>query len=260
MKVSVIVPVYNGEKFIAGCLDGLMRQTYRDLEIIVVNDGSTDRSLEIAERYRTAVRIIGFEQNRGLSAARNAGMEAATGEYLHFLDVDDTVNDEFYERMSAAAAETDSDVACCGMVHQPKPHRTILYKEQRVLTTTDGKFRATKAAVWSYVCRYLFRVSMLKECGLAFEEGRLIEDMPFTVPAVYFANRIVLVPGAVYTYVLQPGSIMQNRDPQHRRRRHRDLRHAKELRHNFARKYGFRIPGVPTWAGPLSLLYTKWFT
>jgi hypothetical protein len=129
-----------------------------------------------------------------------------------------------------------------------------------VLVSTDEKFRVTKAAVWSYVWRYLFRASMLREHGLHFEEGRLVEDMPFTVRAIYFAGSVVLVPGAVYSYLLHPGSIMQNRDPEHRRRRHRDLRHARTLRHNFAREHGFRIPGVPTWAGPLSLWYVKWFT
>jgi CDP-glycerol glycerophosphotransferase len=259
MKISVIIPVYNGEKFIAGCLDGMMRQTHDDLEIIVVDDGSTDRTMTIAERY-PSVRIVCFEQNRGLATALNVGMDAATGDYLHFMDVDDTINDRFYELMGAAALETDSDMACSGMVNQPKPHRSTRFDERRVLASTDEKLRVTNVARWGYKVRYLFRVGFLRGHDLRFEDGRLIEDMPFSFRAVYLANRVVLVPGAVYTYVLQPGSIMQNRDREHRRRRHRDMRHARELRHNFAREHGFRIPGVPTWAGPLSLFYVKWFT
>ncbi|MDR2912263.1 MAG: glycosyltransferase [Alistipes sp.] len=258
MKVSVVIPVYNGEKYLAACLDGMMRQTHRDLEIIVVDDGSGDRSPEIARSY--PVKVVAFERNRGLSAARNAGMAAATGEYLHFMDVDDEINDEFYERLAAAALATGADVACCGMVHEPKPHRTTLFSERRVIAETREKFRVTKAGVWSYVWRYLFRRSFLTEHGLSFEEGRLVEDMPFTVPAIYHAAGVVVVPGAEYTYKLNEGSIMQVRSREHRRRRHRDLRHAKELRHNFARAHGFSIPGVPTWAGPLSLLYVKWLT
>jgi CDP-glycerol glycerophosphotransferase len=237
----------------------MMRQTHPDLEVIVVNDGSTDRTVEIAERY-PSVRIVCFERNLGPSAARNAGIDAATGEYLHFMDVDDAINDEFYERMAAAVLETGADVACAELVNQPKPHRTTRIAEQRVLTSVDDKMRETNVGRWGYSVRYLFRVAFLREHELRFEQGRLIEDMPFSLRAVYFAGAVVMVPGALYTYVLQPGSIMQNRDPEHRRRRHRDLRHAKEVRHNFAREHGFRIPGVPTWAGPLSLFYVKWFT
>jgi glycosyltransferase involved in cell wall biosynthesis len=259
MKVSVVIPVFNGKKFLAGCLDAMMRQTCRDLEIIVVDDASTDGSTDIARSY-PGVRVISFERNRGPSAARNAGIEAASGEWIHFMDVDDMINNRFYELMAAAAVAADADIACSGMIHESKPHRTTIYHEQRVLTTTDEKFRVTRAGVWGYVWRYLFRMSMLRDRGLGFEEGRLIEDLPFVVAAIYFSNRMVLVPGAEYTYVRQPGSLMQNRDREHRRRRHRDHRHAKELRHNFARLHGFHIAGVPTWAGPLSLFYVKWFT
>lgn len=258
MKISVIIPVYNGEKYVAECLDNMMRQTYKDLEIIVVNDGSTDRSAEIAAAY--PVRLISLEKNRGLSAARNAGINAASGEYLHFMDVDDAVNDEFYERLAEAVMQTGADIACSGMVNEPKPHRTTIYHELRVLDSLGDKLKVTNVGVWAFVVRYLFRVDLLKDNNLRFEEGRLIEDMPFSLPAVYFANKVVLVPGAVYTYILREGSIMTTKNKAHRRRRHRDHRHAKEFRHNFARSHGFKIPGVPTALGPLSLFYVKWLT
>jgi cellulose synthase/poly-beta-1,6-N-acetylglucosamine synthase-like glycosyltransferase len=256
--ISVIVPVHNVAPYLERCLDSILAQTYPHLEIIVVDDGSTDDSPDIARRY--PVRLISFERNRGLSAARNAGIDAATGEYVHFMDVDDEINDRFYELMAAAVIETGADAACCGMIHEPKPHRTTIFAERRVLTSTDEKFRVTRAGVWSYVWRYLFRAAMLKEHDLRFEEGRLVEDMPFTIPAVYYARSMVLVPDALYTYKSNEGSIMRTRDRAHRRRRHRDMRHAQTVRHNFARKHRFTIPGVPTWAGPLSLLYVKLFT
>jgi glycosyltransferase involved in cell wall biosynthesis len=260
-RISVIIPVYNGEKYVVECLEGMMRQTYRDLELIVVDDGSKDRSLEIARGYESrGVRVVAMERNRGLSAARNAGLDASTGEFIHFMDVDDEINDRFYELMAAAVEETGADVACCGMINEPKPHRTMLFDERRVLTSTDDKLRTTNVGQWSFVWRYLLRVSMLREHGLRFEEGRLVEDMPFSIPAVFFARSLVVVPGAEYTYKLQPGSIMQTRTREHLRRRHRDMRHAREMRHNFARKHGFRIPGVPTRLGALSLFYVKWLT
>jgi glycosyltransferase involved in cell wall biosynthesis len=262
MKISVIIPVYNGEKYIAECLDNMLRQTHRDLEIIVVDDGSGDRTVEIARGYADrGVRIIELGQNRGSSAARNAGMDAATGEYLHFMDVDDAINDEFYQRMEAAVIfALGATMACCEMVNEPKPHRTVRFDKLRVLTSTEEKLKVTNVARWGYAVRYLFNTEFLRAAGLRFEEGRIIEDMPFSLRAVFFANRIVLVPGAVYTYILRPESQMQTQTRAHRRTRHRDHRHAKTLRHNFAREHGFRIPGVPTALGALSLFYVKWFT
>jgi glycosyltransferase involved in cell wall biosynthesis len=258
MKISVIIPVHNGELWVERCIENMLSQTYKDLEVIVVDDGSTDHSAEIASRY--PVKIIKFERNRGLSAALNAGMDAATGRFLHFMDVDDAVNDQFYEKMIDAALATDADAACAGMINEPKPHRTTIFEERRVLNTLEEKLRVTNVGRWAYKVRYLFRIDYLRANGVRFEEGRLIEDMPFSLQAIYYANRVVLVPGAVYTYFLHEGSIMQTQSKEHRRRRHRDHRHAKEFRHNFARQHGFKIPGVSTWAGSLSLLYVKWFT
>ena len=259
MKVSVVIPVYNGEKYIAECLDNMMRQTYKNLEIIVVDDGSTDGTPEIARR-RPGIRVISFEKNRGPSAARNAGIDAATGEYIHFMDVDDAINDRFYELMAAAVENSGADMACCEMINERKPHRNSMLPRPGVLTSVEDKLRVTNVGRWGYAVRYLFRTGFLRERALRFEEGRIIEDMPFSLQAVYFANRIVLVPGAVYTYIFRPNSQMSTYTREHRRRRHRDHRHAKEVRHNFARKHRFTIPGVPTWAGPLSLFYVKWFT
>ncbi len=210
IKISVIIPVYNGGKWLAQCIEIMRNQSHKNMEIIVIDDGSADDSLEVAKNY--PVRIIAFEKNRGAAAARNAGIDAATGEYLHFMDVDDLINEEFYERMVAAALEADADVACCGMVNEPKPHRTTLYTEQRVLTSVEDKMRATNVGRWGICWRYLFRVSFLRTHGIRFEEGRIIEDMPFSLQAIYFANKVVLVPGTVYTYILHETSVMHRPD------------------------------------------------
>ena len=257
MKVSVIIPVYNGEKYISQCLENMLCQTHKDLEIIVINDGSTDKSSEIAEKY--PVKIIHFDKNRGLSAARNAGIEVALGEYLHFMDVDDVINATFYENLAIAAEQTNADIACGGMVNERKPHRNIIFSEQQELVSIEAKLKVTNVGRWGYAVRYLFKTDFLKAHNLYFEEGRLIEDLPFSLSAVYFANKLVTVPDAIYTYIFCENSIMTKKDRAHRRKRHQDLRYVKEFRHNFARKYGFKIPGVPT-GGIFSLFFVKWFT
>ena len=257
-KISVIIPVYNGEKYVAQCIENMLCQTYKNLEVIVVNDGSVDNSVRIAEKY--PVKIIHFENNRGLSAARNTGIAVATGEYIHFMDVDDTINPEFYEKLATAVQQTDADIACCGFINERKPHRNIIFSELLELSTIEEKLKITNVGKWGYAWRYLFKIDLLKAHNLCFEEGRFIEDLPFSLPAVYFANKVVAVPDAVYTYVFCENSIMTKKDKAHRKKRRNDMRHARELRHHFARKHGFKIPGVPTSMGFLSLFFAKWFT
>jgi glycosyltransferase involved in cell wall biosynthesis len=252
--VSVVIPVHNGERYVAQCLENLLGQTYKELEIIVVDDGSTDRTVEIARRY--PVRIL-EQDKRGVSAARNAGMDAATGEYLHFMDVDDAVNDCFYEKMLGAIE--GEDMACGGMINELKPHRTMLFAKRERFTEANDKFRVTRAGKWGFSVRYLFRVEFLREKGLRFEEFLIAtEDLVFVIQAVYLSHELVVVPDAVYTYIRRENSTMTNTDRDHRRRRHRDRQWAKAFRQRYAREHGIKIPGIPT--GRIAYLYVKWFT
>lgn len=116
MKVSVIVPVYNCEEFLTGCLDSILNQTYQNLEIILVDDGSKDGSGGICDSYAqrdSRVRVI-HQMNQGVSAARNAGLEAATGDVITFVDSDDAVESDIYEVLVKLAQEHDADIAHCG--------------------------------------------------------------------------------------------------------------------------------------------------
>lgn len=254
--VSVIIPVYNGEQYIDDCIQQMLSQSYENLEIIVVNDGSTDKTGQLAQSY--PVKLIEFSQNKGNSIGKNTGLEAATGEYVHFMDVDDAINPDFYQNMVSAIIETGADIACGGIINQSKPHRTMLIPERTVYYSTEDKLKATNVGRWGYTVRYLLRKEFLKEHNLRFEEGRFIEDLPFSLAAIYFSKSMVMVPGATYTYIRRENSIMTTRTKAHRKKRHRDLRHAKEVRHRFARKHKFKIPGVPT--GLFSLFFVKWFT
>jgi len=242
--VSVIVPVYNGEAYVRNCLENLMGQSYKNIEIIVVDDGSTDRSAEIAGEF--PARLFRHPQNRGLSASRNTGMDCAKGEYIHFMDVDDNINTDFYLEMTKTAMETGADIACCCMVNQNRRHRSQFFRKKRTLTGIGEKLCATNVGRWGYVWRYLFRADFLRRQKLRFEEGRLVEDMPFSLAAVFFANKVVLVPGAAYIYESWENSIMNNNDKTHRAKRHRDWLHAKAFRSDFAKRHGFKVPGVNT--------------
>lgn len=251
--ITVVIPIYNGEKYAKSCLDNVMSQTYKNLEIIVVNDGSTDKTSEIIQQY--PIRIVTHEKNRGLSAARNSGIEAATGEFIHFFDVDDAVNDIFYEEMLKAIVEKEADVACSGMIQQHNKYKTQLFKESKLYTTTKDKFTVTYVGKWGYVWRYLFRVDFLKKHNLRFEEGRFIEDLLFSVPAVYFAEKLVTVPKAEYIYNHTENSILTNKEKSHREKRHADRKHAKQQVLAFAKEHDIKIPGVNS--GRLAYLLRK---
>ena len=117
--ISVVVPVYNVEKYLPKCLDSLLAQSWQELEIIVVDDGSPDNSWDIMQEYaRRDSRVRPIRQkNGGLSAARNAGVEAARGEWIGFLDSDDYVAPEMYERLYRAAAEQGAQMAVCSFTY-----------------------------------------------------------------------------------------------------------------------------------------------
>lgn len=254
--VSVIIPVYNGEPYVRECIENMLKQSYHKLDIIIVDDGSADNSAKIAAEY--PVTCIRLPDNRGISVARNMGMDIAKGDYIHFMDVDDSINADFYKEMVAAIMETGADIACCGMMNEPKPHRTVLFTKQVIATSIDDKLKATNVGKWGFSVRYLLKKALLQTHHLRFVEGRLIEDLPFSLSAVYFSEKLVTVPNAVYTYILRENSVMTRKDRAHRKRRHRDMRYVKEFRHRFARKHHFKIPGIPT--GMFSLFFVKWFT
>jgi glycosyltransferase involved in cell wall biosynthesis len=255
-QISVIIPVHNGEQYLAQCIENLLKQTYKPLEIIVVDDGSTDQSLAIARRYPVTLLSL---QHHGVSHARNAGIEAAQGDFLHFMDVDDEINRRFYEKSAEALLQTDADIACAGVINELKPHRTIVYFEQQTYTSSNDKFRITNAGKWGYVWRYLFRTDFLKNNRLRFEETlTTAEDLVFTIQAIHLSRTLVVVPEAIYRYIRRENSTMTRTDRSHIRNRHRDLLYAKTFRHKDARRHGLTLPGIST--NPFAFFYIKWLT
>ncbi|MCL7988597.1 glycosyltransferase [Sphingobacterium sp. lm-10] len=253
--ISVVIPVFNGEQYVKSCLENMFAQSYKNLEIIVVDDGSSDRSGQIALQY--PVKLIRLDENRGLSAARNTGIDAASGSYIHFMDVDDGINLEYYQQMADAVMATQADIACGGMLNEKHSYKTWRFKKQVVYHSAKDKLKATFVGKWGYVWRYLFRLDFIKEQGLRFEEGRFIEDLTFSLPAVYHAKSLVVVPGAEYIYYHRENSIMSKKDKAHREKRRIDWSHAKAFRKEFARQHNLKIPGIDT--GRFSYLLRKVF-
>lgn len=239
VRLSVIVPVRNGGKYLAQCIENLLFQTYKNLEIIVVDDGSTDDTAQIVGRFDT-VRYIRQAQS-GVSVARNNGLDAASGQYVHFMDADDLLPLDFYEKMLAAALATEADLACCGFYFERTPSLSQRIAQLTVVSVIEDKIRATNVCNYGACWRYLCRLSFLREHHLRFAPGIMAgEDRMFSLQAVYWAGRIVLVPNVQYIYKHRPASVTATKDAQLVRQRHRDRRHANRFVAEFAREHHFR--------------------
>ena len=213
-KVSIIVPVYNIEKYLAKCLDSLINQTLKEIEIICVNDGSTDNSAEILNEYAqkdSRIRIIN-QENTGLSAARNTGINNANGEYIGYVDSDDWVDLNFYENLYNAAKENDADIAVAGIKRVGGEHykEKVFLKFEKPTTTenTDEKFRLCDIPDKSYVWNKIYKLSEIKDHSLYFRVGVNYEDIIYAPKIIHTLNCLTTVPDTYYYYLKRRGSIV----------------------------------------------------
>ena len=224
IKVSVVIPIYNVEEYIEECILSVMRQTLREIQIICVNDGTKDNSMEII--YRMAAKddriVILEKENGGLSSARNAGMDRAKGEYLYFLDSDDWIQSEMLEELYEKASSNELDVIYFGastIYESPKVKRRFQrrfegYYHRRgkypdVLSGTEmlqvleqnGEYRT---AAW----QQFLRTGFLRNNNIRFYEGILHEDNLFSLQCILMAERTMTVNQDYYVRRVRNESIM----------------------------------------------------
>lgn len=210
--VSIIIPVYNVEAYLRRCVDSVLAQTHRELEVLLVDDGSPDGCGKICDGYAAAdsrVKVI-HKANGGLSSARNAGIEQAGGDYVAFVDSDDTVAPGMIAALLAALERDNADIAVCGFVKvgedlQPlgKPNAygpALLTGEEAMekLYTNDYIYFTT-------VCNKLFRSSLFEK--IRFPEGKLFEDGYVAFRCYLACGWICCLPDALYFYLTRQGSI-----------------------------------------------------
>ncbi len=206
-QVSVIIPVYNCAPYLEKCFQSVIAQSYKNIEIIVINDGSTDRSGEIIKKYadKNANILVIEQENLGVSAARNKGIERAGGQYLLFLDGDDYIGEKYVEALVKAAEEYQSDVVICGFTMVDETGRKI----QKVVP--EG-YERERQEEWAYrlssVWSHLYRKSVWMDTRIRFPEGVRGEDLPITLFFNYACRNIVMLPEAEYYYVQHSDSAM----------------------------------------------------
>ncbi len=208
-KVSVIVPVYNVEKYLPECLDSLINQTLRDIEIICVDDGSKDNSLQILNEYArkdNRIKVI-HKENGGLSSARNAGIEIAIGKYLAFVDSDDFVDTNTYERTYDEVEKNNADILCFGWKNFPVGHgREDCCPKNKVY---HDWFTAKRTRESIHAWNKLYKSSFIKDNNLRFnEKSKCTEDECFNLCAYPLAKTIVHISDKLYNYRYREGSLV----------------------------------------------------
>lgn len=202
-KISVIVPIYNVQQYLEECLDSLVQQTFTDIEVIMVNDGSTDNSGKIMHRYAEQYNnFFAYDKpNGGLGQARNYGVEHSRGEYIAFVDSDDVVDKEAYEKMYKTVKQTGSDMAIGNVMRFNSQKRYASSLHQKVFFKTKLKAHITRDHELIYdttAWNKLYRRSFWMNNNFKFPEGMLYEDIPVTFPAHYLANSVDVLDDIIY--------------------------------------------------------------
>jgi glycosyltransferase involved in cell wall biosynthesis len=217
--VSIIVPVYNVEAYLQACIDSLVNQTYPHVEIICIDDGSTDASLAVLQTYAQRdqrIRVIS-QENAGAGAARNQGLDAASGAYVTFVDGDDWIDLQTVEASMLQALTTGADIVCFGFRKVKKPGNELE-------TISSFEYETGCFAANDHLCSFfaenshrkekfntatwgkLYRRSLLEQHNIRFKLS-VFEDTPFLLEAVYCAKKIARISGALYQYFIREKSV-----------------------------------------------------
>ncbi|MBQ9477160.1 MAG: glycosyltransferase [Bacteroidales bacterium] len=230
-EVSVIIPVFNAQDYIDACVDSLLAQTMDSLELVFVDDHGTDGSVRRLQERMSAyrgpktLRLVSTPKNSGPGAARNLGISEAKGEFVAFVDSDDTVDPDFCSSLYQAAVSAGTDLACCDIEMGGKVARN----------THTGDKRAFLRHFVSFFTTFLYRRSLIVERGIVFPPSHSAEDTCFLTCSVLAANGIAKVDAPLYHYRLHEGSVTRRRDRSRAAARLSSIRRIRR----FAREKGY---------------------
>lgn len=216
-KISIIIPVYNVEEYLEKCLESIINQNFDKVEIIIVDDGSTDKSLQIAKEYQKKypekTRVIS-QENKGQGGARNTGIKNATGKYLLFVDSDDTIKSGMLETLYTEMEKSNADIVLFGFEYVDEKgkvirQRTEFNDEYMEFTLQDQPYLFTKDG---YIWDKIYKTSLFVENGIWFPERMWYEDLNVEAKILLCADKIVFINKIFYEYLQRDGSTMHNCD------------------------------------------------
>ena len=214
--ISVIMPIYNGANVLGESLGNLLNQTYENMEIILVDDASTDDTRRImeaaAEQYPEQVRLLFQEQNAGPGAARNLGIEAARGEYIGFVDADDRVDVTMYEKLYELITSENADIADCAFYQESKDKASLHFSPE-CCGDLDARKRSDLIAGGGFAVTKLFVRDIFMATGLRYRSDYVLEDMDLVMLAICCAGRVAGTDEVLYIYRDRGGSQSKESDP-----------------------------------------------
>lgn len=227
-KISIIIPVYNKEDYLSECIDSIINQSYKNLEIIIIDDGSTDRSVEIIKRYESLDRRIKFfkQENLGVSSARNLGIENSTGEFITFVDSDDWVDLYMYEKMIEKINKFNADLIMCSFIREykdRKEYEKLPFEREELLCDKDinnklilnmiSKLDDGLDSIMGSVWRCIFRKDIILKNNILFDTDISIsEDLLFCIKYLRICNKVYVYNEALYNYRFTTGSALNRYD------------------------------------------------
>lgn len=213
--VSIIVPVFNVEEYLEKCIQSLINQTLQDIEVILVNDGSTDLSAEICDRYKKLDNriIVIHKENGGVSSARNEGLKVAKGNYIGFVDSDDYVELDTYEKLVHALIDSKADISICGRIvenNDTKNYQVVDQTRDLVFNSEDVIRRILlKQNIYVAPWDKLYKSELFK--GREFPIGKIYEDIYLIPEIISNTQKIVCIKEAKYHYMIRSQSITQSK-------------------------------------------------
>ncbi|GMB10851.1 MAG: glycosyltransferase [Candidatus Improbicoccus devescovinae] len=211
--VSLVIPVYNTAYYLAKALQSVQDQTFRDFQAIIINDGSTDESLQIIERFAIKnknFRIIN-QKNKGLSATRNRGIKASNSEFITFMDSDDFIEPDYLEELYNTAIKYQADIVCCNFcfyypqmkikVKWPFPALPGVYSNERAL-----KKITSCIGIFNFVWNKIFRKELFTKNNIKFSNMHY-EDCAISPVLFFYAKKVAIIPNVLYNYVMRSSSI-----------------------------------------------------
>lgn len=212
IKISVIIPVYNSSSSLDKCLTSLINQSLKEIQIICVNDGSKDNSLEILNKFSVLdnrIEIIDLKTNRGQSYARNIALDKAKGDYIGFVDSDDFVDLDYYEKLYNEVIKNNCEIVIAGIRLHKRSGKTKIIDdfENKILLTNNQKISYLNNGS---TCTKIFSKNLITKHNIRFPLDLVYEDNVFLIKAVLNSKKICTLHNCLYNYINNPKSTMQN--------------------------------------------------
>lgn len=201
--VSIVMPAFNAEKTIVRAIDSVLKQTYTNIELLIVNDGSTDNTVNVVRQYKDSRINLITQSNSGPAVARNTGLKKVKGDYVSFIDSDDWYENDYVERLVSSMNTTHSQMVVCGMIaheHANTSCSAIFDACYETFFDNPMFLPILESGIMNSPCNKCFEISIIRKCGIEFKDMAILEDIDFNLRYLDCINKVCFIPYCLYHY------------------------------------------------------------